>query len=354
MMRRYLLLTIILWGVLFLAYPPSGFDLAIYQHNALLTLAGQPAFGRPITDAMMLPSHPAYLDYTGAQHLVYTLLAAANGFALYALALVGLAFVLLWKHSKEAALILVFSPAFLAVFGAGAWTDKLIFIVIPLMALLLKSRPVVLAAFVGVVIGFNGLLLYFAPVALILAWRAKQLIPAALAMGAGFVLLILPFFPDSLSGWQYRAGRMALDEPFWWSFWRLLPDGWYAPILDRLLGVGMAGVAAMAYWRRWITLETALLIAVSCVALTGVYNSETRVLPIALLIMALARARRAEWLVFAALTSVYLVLTSVANANITAGQVTAFWMPVCFAGVVFVRRRLTIVVLQQRTQLAHS
>jgi len=71
------------WILLVFIYPPKGYNYKIYSYNAHLTLTGQKAFDRENVNSSFNQEnsyfHDAkYLDYTGAQHLLYVLIEYLN------------------------------------------------------------------------------------------------------------------------------------------------------------------------------------------------------------------------------------------------------------------------------------
>ena len=66
------------------------------------------------------------------------------------------------------------------------------------------TRAEVAAFIIGLIIAYDGLLLYFVPVFAVYAWRRGRLLHCLLLLTTGFALGMLPYFPESLSGWGYR------------------------------------------------------------------------------------------------------------------------------------------------------
>lgn len=348
------------WAALCLSLPLQGYNYQIYRHNAELTLAGTDAFERTDPPGVQPWQRAQVLDYTGAQHLVYVGLMAAEqvapnlllegvGFRLWNL-LIGLGLMgLLWSYGQGALaplVVLAFHPAIALHLLIYAWEDKLLFAAIPLAAALLLQREQwrALAFFSGLVTVYNGLLLLWLPSLAIVLWRRlgrRALVQAGFLLSAGLVLGLLPFFPESLGGWANRALRQSAETPFWFAVYGLLPNGWYHPLLDKALIGGGALIGTWLLWRGRLTPIDTLVLTVGLTTLLGPYNGIARVVPVLIAITALTPAVR--WLDWARLAAALLLYFTVSlgftPAVIEPVHMVIFYLPVAWVLGVYVRRR---------------
>ena len=364
------------WLGLVLEYPPHGFNFDIYRHNARLTLAGLPEFGRAPSPEDgsygTSPRHPRYLDYTGAQHLVYVALSRIDasplrfgvadvGFRLWSVLCVGLVVWIVGRwtaamaggHAGSAiwpAALVTFHPAFGLFMVVLSWEDKLSFLLLPLSVALLLSRgrPGPAAFATGVTIGLNGLLIPFVPVLLI--WEARQgwraLCRGAGMLAAGTGLTLLPFFPGALSGWHHRAERMAASQPGWFSIFGLLPAHTYTPTVYAGTFCLAVVVLVAAFWVKRISILDALVAGVGMVLVLAPYSSPQGILPFVALVGILSPGMRLrDWLALAAMLLVYLFLAEPLDPRtIQPVHIAVFHLPVLWSLGVYVSKR----VVQER------
>lgn len=364
----FLAVSIAWWAALSLLFVPQGANYQIYRYNAGLTLAGSPAFGRAddpaVDDAREPHKSPAYLDYTGAQHLIYVGLAALAppgahprllglGFQLWSLAIGGLLLWALAEYGQAGAaaaaplVVMAFHPVFSLHWLVYSWEDKAGFALVPLALLLLirRRRLAAAAAGLGLAVSLNGLLVFWLPLFGLYLYqrhgRSRAFLRLLGLVGLGALIGLIPFFPASLSGWAYRAARMSAEQPFWFSIYLLLPPGLYHPLLDKALIGAAAAISTWLYGRGRLSLTDGLVVAVALVLLLGPYNVIARVLPLLLLIMALAPGTSVQdWLGFCGVITLYfLVSLGYSPATIRAGHVLVFYLPVAWTIGLYIARR---------------
>ncbi len=369
-----LAISVVWWAALSFWFIPQGFNYSIYRYNATLTLAGKPAFARPVaSDSDVQPepyTQPLYLDYTGAQHLLYVLMTALSYGSTH-LRLMGIGFqvwsfvtggVLLWllvlygrsKTGQNDVLVavplvvLVFHPIFSLHWLIYSWEDKVIFALIPLaMVVCIRQRWLTAAALsVGCILSLNGFVVFWLPACvwyLYLHYGFKrQFFQLILWIGLGAALCLVPFFPDSLSGWVYRAARMSAPTPFWFSIYLLLPPGFYHPLLDKAIVGTLALGSTWLYWRRRVSLTDMLVVAISLTVMFGPYNGVSRVLPVLFAIMVLTpQVSFHDWIWFCGVISLYFFVSlGFTPANIQTIHVAVFYAPVVWVmGMYFFKRR---------------
>lgn len=189
------------------------------------------------------PLAAAYLDYSGAQDLVYVILTKINelggkhiaglGFRLWTLFWCATALGLIyWRRNSTSApalsaviipaMFFSFEPIFSDHLYMRSWEDKLPFFVLPLLTLALweKGKVNLASAVVGFASTFNGSLIWFTPiwtVYLIKTLGRRSIAPIGIFVFAALVTF-LPYFPSGLSGWHNRSHLVGLP-PFWFSIY---------------------------------------------------------------------------------------------------------------------------------------
>lgn len=300
-------------------------------------LAGLPSFGRPPAPGAAWFQAPEYLDYTGAQAALYAgmewlsqHLGEQSGYVLWtALSLMVCAFVLIRRNQLAALIVLAAHPVVRHLWFEAAWEDKASFVAMPLLvSWLISERHLRSAAFaVGAIACLNGLTAPFVPAFCVHLWRERRTDCFAwLAVGAA--VFMLPFFPSSLSGWNNRVARMNEASPFWYSVFRLLPQGWYIPALYKgCVAVGTV-MATAAYAARRVSLDVVLAAACCLVMCFSVFSVAERSLPVILVIGMLARIDWRGWLaVSLALLAYYRAHLDIPQEAITRADVLLFHVP---------------------------
>lgn len=319
--------SLFVWAVILLAYPPSGFDLAIYRYNAQQTLEGLPSYGREAHDFVYGQDFqsPRYQDYTGLQHLVYTLVEQAAAWRLYHWGITAALLLIATQLANSSVVLLALHPAVFVLLYLDYFSDKALILVTILAVWLLWERRYyrVFGLVLGLACAWHGILLFFVPAALILLlhqgrWRISGWIAVGLVIG------LLPFFPDALHGWLYRAARSAWDTPIWWSLWRAVP-ALYAPFVDKAFwAAGMAGAALVATRGR---ARLALVMAVFAPLCLGADGNPTRMLVWVLLAGALYPVQMYSAVVMLPLLA---WANQSGNADINRRAVIALWSALGF------------------------
>ena len=361
------------WIILVFIYPPKGNNYKIYRYNAALTISGQKAFGRvdnyqykkgdaaSYTDAK-------YLDYTGAQHFVYVLMAEFSfsqinskfqglGFQLWTILIISTIILLisyLMDFSNESIesgklwpiIFISFLPIISFYNIIASWEDKLIFLLIPLLLLLLiKRKKLRIASFIiGLVISYNGATVFFLPVYLIYLFQENKenIWQNILLMFAGVIIALIPYFPESLNGWTNRMIRMDITKPFWYSFYSLLPSGIYSPLLNNIIIIVISLLTMVLFYYKKINIIDALIISISIVIMFSPYNGVSRVIPLILLLAIMTpNMKRINWILLGIFLFIFLTfdngyITPVVNTENT----ILFYIPVLFSFGLYIYKRL--------------
>jgi len=361
------------WILLVFIYPPKGYNYKIYSYNAHLTLTGQKAFDRENVNSSFNQEnsyfHDAkYLDYTGAQHLLYVLIEYLNlshlnsklyGFGFQIWTIINFSTILLLifylnnSLSQEMNAPMVFSiimitffPVFPFYMIISSWQDKLIFLLIPLLLLfLIQSKKIKLTSFsIGFTAAFNGLTIFFIPLYLIFLFREvkKDFWLNVMLIFAGIFVALVPFFPESISGWKYRLIRLNSDKPFWFSFYSLFNNSFYSPILNKLIMVFVCLVTILLYKIKKINLVDSLIISISIIIMISPFNDVARVIPIILLVTLLTpNISNYNWLTLILLLFLFFsfdtgYITPIVNNDNT----ILFYSPVLYSYILYFYKRL--------------
>ena len=371
-----------LWSILIiLTFPPRGSNYQIYRYNASLTLSGMPAFGRDSIpeDGRHGSSvqNPRYLDYTGMQHLLYVGMTcldlsgihpslAGFGFQLWSFTCIVVALLLI-RYGKGAvtgdsmiqkalsATILSFHPVLVLHWLVYGWEDKVIYLVLPLfLAFLLDTGALTLSALlIGCAVGLNGLFIFFVPTFLLHVFRTqgrRTWLYLGL-LGLSLVGAMLPFFPESQSGWANRMARMNAPTPFWFSIYLLLPTGIYTPTLDKAIVAILAIASTLAYWLKRLDIRDMIIMSTSLVIMLGPFNVPQRVVPLIMLIAIFTPCKsRGYWIAFTVVLSVLLLVgRGLDPRNITPLHVATFHIPYLWVLGLYVYKRLEQARLCSRT-----
>ena len=358
--------------LVFLIYKttPAGFNLSIYTYNANLTLYGKPAFGRDLTEGENKDTEtyrlPEYLDYSGLQHLIYVVLTFINfnysypqyfhylvGFEIWSTLWIFIIIFLL-KHGnyfnessnsinqKFWFLILIsFHPAFYLNWILQ-WEDKITLLALPLIILILMEKKYYFSAsfLLGISIALNGILIFFVPPFMIymLNINKRRFWLCALLFFVGVIIAMIPYFPESLYGWQNRVVRTNTSNPFWFSIYILLPNKLYTPLLNKSLLIILPVLSTIAYWKKYINLYDALIISVMLVISLSPYNGIQRVLPLILLITILTtNVTRLYWMLLSIVLTIYVFLFYPDKQNdIKYIDVVLFYVPLFFVSAYYV------------------
>ncbi len=295
-----------------------GFNYAIYNHFAMIDYVfDSNPYAIPEVAGIAGDDHanPRLLDYPGLQHLVYKYLYimgarwGVNGFVVYSFVWLTLALCLVAYLTRRKDLPLYSFFFFLILFFAnglwwrifhGSYEDKALYIALPFLIFalyrygggLLSTAPLL-----GLLAALNGVSAFLLPVVLVhhvrskhvgdgrelsLAWMMPVLkdwkIWAAIALFfAVFAIGMLPYYPESLVGWE-RRGRLENAPPHWFSIWHLYP--WYFTGLNRIVMFAMTGLALTALFFRRITFLHALILVPSFFFVFSVTQGGQRIAPL--------------------------------------------------------------------------
>lgn len=361
------------WILIVFIYPPKGYNYKIYSYNASLTLNGQKAFDREkvnlnVKDEISYYHDAKYLDYTGAQHLLYVLMESLNlsrinpnlsglGYQLWTVINFSIILLLIFylnnsfQDETEAPKIwpiifITFCPLIPFYIFMSSWEDKLIFLLIPLLSLVLIQRKKykVTSFFLGFIAAFNGLTIFFLPIYLIFLFNEikKDFWINIGIILTGIVIAMIPSFPESLSGWTNRIIRVNTSEPFWYSFYSFLPKGFYTPLLNKLLMMLVSLATIILFALKKINLVDSLIISISIVILFSPFNVIPRVIPIILFITILTpNINKYNWLTLALFLYVFLLfdngyITPIVNTENT----ILFYIPILYAFALYLYKRI--------------
>jgi len=360
------------WILLVFIYPPKGYNYEIYSHNASLTLNGQDAFGREAKSLSSKeeasPEDKSYLDYTGAQHLVYVLLESLNlseisenlyglGYQCWTIINITIILLLIFFFNQSSQdeveankiwpiIILSFCPIIPFYNIISFWEDKLIFLLLPLLLLfLIQSKRYKTASFlVGIIIAYNGLVVFFLPIYLIYLFReAKRNVLLDIALiAAGIIITMIPFFPESLSGWSNRINRVNASFTFRFSIYSFLPEGLYSSLFNNALIFIISCTTIVLYFFKKINLLDSLIISLFLVIVFSPFNGVPRVIPLMMLLAILSpNMNRYNWLSLVIFLYAFLLfdsgyITPVFNTVNT----ILLYIPILFSIILYIYKRI--------------
>lgn len=363
------------WIVLVMMYPPHGPNYNIYSYNAFQTLHGKNMYDqRSVRTTEARFTDPKYLDYTGAQHLLYVCMEfirigtidrnlSAFGYRLWML--INISGILLLipylyasrgktiePNAARALLFISFCPVIPFYLLIAQWQDKFGFLLLPLLVyyLLQRKRFRTTSFLLGVIAALNGLTVFFIPAYVLYLFkvynerRTKILIDLG-SMAAGFVITMIPYFPESMAGWSHRFVRTNSDTPFWFSFYSFLPSGMYSHLVnDGLMLAGCSAVTVL-YGLKKIYLTDALIASVSLVVLLSPYNVIARVVPLIIFIAVLTpEMKKYDWIVLSVIMYVFVLFDNGQTVPvIDSGNTLLFYIPVAYITAIYIyKRRLTL------------
>lgn len=370
---RYKIFSLSLFWCLFLSFvfSPHGIDYNIYTYNAELTINHHKTFGRK--DSVKIPlsvgwKKSAYFDYTGFQHLVYVGLTYINniakkvkfkglGFQLwFYFTFFGVISIIFYRSERYLdkdisqfflpVIVLTFHPIFSLYWLVYYWEDKLIFILIPLLVIyLIEKKQFSKASFiVGLSIGWNGILIFFAPAFLIYLYRIdkKNFIKYLILSLIGLIISIIPFFPESLSNWKNRAIRMDNYIPFWFSIYKLFPYSIYSPQFNNIITILLAVIFNLLYYFKRICIIDMVIISVCIVIMLGSFNYIARYIPVLFLIIYLTpQITKSDWLIFSlVLGLLFLININTKSYQTSFLQTLLFHIPFIYVLILYIKRRI--------------
>lgn len=366
----FIFLCLIWWIFLSFVFFPKGQNFKIYRYNAEQTLYNFEAFGRPENKESgeygKSYKHPSYLDYSGAQHLIYVTLASINlsnispklesaGFQLWnvLLFILSILFIAKLKKTNEedntnsilSICFLAFNPVFAQFWLISSWEDKIIFLAIPLVLLYLiqQKRLLLSSFFTGTVVTFNSLLVFFVPVlyAYLLKEKVQKKHFHIVLFFSGVALTLIPFFPESLYGWMNRSERMNIKTPFWYSVYSLLPAGIYSPILNYLIIICAVTATLFFFWKEKIDLNDAMILSILILIFLGPFNNVARTIPIIMLIIILTpHKNKLYWAITFIILSIYFSFGWIFSfSNIQYFDLILFHFPIVFIIVLYILKR---------------
>lgn len=360
------------WILLVFIYPPQGFNYNIYTYNASLTINGQKSFDREDvqinSEAKESFKDPKYLDYTGAQHLLYVLLESidlyqnnsnlsAYGFRFWIIINITIIFLLIFHLNNSfqdeidaykiwPIIFISFCPIIPFYIVISQWEDKLSFLLLPLLLLfLIQHKKYKTTSFIlGFIIAFNGLVIFFLPIYLIFLFREikKDFWLNFGLILAGIIITMIPFFPDSLSAWTNRINRVDTNKPFWYSFYSFLPEGFYSPLLNNLLIIIVSLTTIFLYGLKKINLIDSLIISISIVILLSPFNVISRVIPLILLITILSpNMDRYNWLSLGLILYLFLSFDNgYITPDVNNGNTILFYIPILYSFAIYLYKRI--------------
>ncbi len=315
-MKRYELFSIslifIIYNACILAPLNPGFNYMIYNHFSGLYWQGiNPYKASGNLNATETYKNSSYLDYSGGQLTIYNVLyylqhqikgepfQRINAFRVYSFFILCLFILCLFLLNRRneidhfeyfSCTVLVFLPALWVLLFFRGFEDKLLFCFSPILILTLWRKNFCLSGFIcGVLGGINGIPLFYLP----LLWialsqhtadsltRKKGLFLVTFLFICGFSLAMLPFFPDSLLGWQRRSAREGV-MPFWFSIWNLFPEIYFRNLNKIMMGLGVI-LVYLGMVKNKFNLKTSLVLTTSVFLFFSNNQAVERVIPLVLL-----------------------------------------------------------------------
>jgi hypothetical protein len=310
----------------------GGFNLRLYRYLVHLDSVGVSPFRGPAaasTDPDDSFRDPRYADVTGLQVWVYRGLVAfeartgVDGFVAgsFVMLYAALAVVtwLAWRRRLGLRTFVLFVLLFLS---RGLWyrlfersyEDKALYLLVPVLlyAVSLGAGLCATAALAGIGTALVGIPAFlFAAVLLDHASGTptrgrREIVVASILFLAAFALGMIPYFPESLTGWRHRFELEASPTPIWFSIWQLLPA--YPAHLNRAVILGCTGLTTYALFRRRLDLLAGLVLIQSYFFVFSITAGGQRVIPsLILLVLAFDRSPGRS-AVFAAAGLVFLNL----------------------------------------------
>lgn len=281
-----------------------GFNYSAYNYFSGLYWQGENPYQAPnvtVTEAESF-RRPSYLDYTGAQLLVYNVCTyvsihfGVDGFVLYSLFLLLLALILAYRLAVMEVLnwqeyllflALILSPYLWHVLLFFSYEDKVLYILLPLAVLYTHSKSVKATGWlIGLATGLIGIAVALYPLlglsilcdtAQAQSARYKTLITVTGCLLVGCATTLVPFFPDSMLGWQRRA-ILESSAPFWFSFWTLI-DPLYVSGLNKIFIVLACLVVYWLFAVGRLEFKAAIILVLSSFFTFSVTMGPQRIMP---------------------------------------------------------------------------
>ena len=247
---------------------------------------------------------PAYLDYTGLQLAVYNVCYAVpilvwsglDGFVLYSAVLWALAALCVYRLYLDNQIkrahyywffAFLFAPYLWYVLFVRSYEDKALYLLLPAAVMLAYQRsPALAGALVGVLTGLIGVPIFVVPILLLFAIRQGEtkrestalVMKVAAMFVVGLLVSMVPFFPESLVGWERRSALEA-SQPFWFSGWLVLGDIYFAG-LNKLTILALSIAVYLLYGTRRLTFNAALVLLVTFPLFFSVTMNSQRIVPL--------------------------------------------------------------------------
>ena len=311
----------------------SGFNYNIYKYFSKLYWQGENPYRPPAVTIHGVDDsfrEPRYLDYSGAQLVIYNAAAyvsdryGVQGLVIYSLLMLFFALVLAYRLSVLEVLslqeytlltILVFSPYLWYRLFFYSYEDKAFYILLPLAVLYTRAKSYNAAGLLlGVAAGlsgFAGALFPLLALDILLdptqhpTTRRRALLTATGFALLGGVLTMLPFFPDSLLGWRRRA-ILESGFPVWYSSLNLL-DGLYFPGLNTVFILTGCLLVYGFFAVRRLEFKPAVILVMSFFFVFSVQMGAQRIVPFVVVLVMAFRHRLPRLAYFAVAFMLLLV-----------------------------------------------
>jgi MFS family permease len=310
-----------------------GFNYNIYSYFSELYFKGVDPYHPPVVPERDINDsfrRPTYLDYTGLQLAVYNLCYLVrhriwerlDGYVLYSLALWLLTVLGAYELRRRACITptqffvfigMLFAPYLWYVLFFRFYEDKAIYLLLPVAILLLHDwSPRWAAGMLGVLTGLAGVPALVLPVLLLcfvhktgsLRQSFHGMMKIVIFFGIGFVLSMVPFFPDSILGWVRRSA-LESGPPMWFSGWHILGNSYFSG-LNNLTILITCCLVYLLYGTRWITLNASVTVLLTLPLFFSITIGSQRIMP-AVATMVLAFTTR-RWLMTYAVMAYSLLL----------------------------------------------
>lgn len=284
-------------------------DYRIYRYFSSLHFEGtNPYLAKavPWTDVNMSFTDPNYLDYSGLQLTFYNFAYWIGdtffgqqkvyvGFILYSLTIIFISILAIWFVARQTAkkwmswclTILLFQPYFWYVSFSRSYEDKGVYLLIPTLVILTFNSRRTVSAACGLFAAWLGVGFLLFPIVLIEVYRnasekvaaVRQIATCTAIFIVVFAVCMLPYFPESLIGWERRSNLENSTEPIWFSIWNLISPH-YSSGLNRTALLCLSFTIYLLKWRCRISARASILMLVSLTVLVSINTPAQRIAPL--------------------------------------------------------------------------
>jgi hypothetical protein len=176
--------------------------------------------------------------------------------------------------------------------------DKIVFILIILVLILVKNKSYLLTGFlIGIFTGLNGVAISALPILLIDVTnyrcsgfkKIKHIISICSSFCLGLIVMLIPFFPESLIGWSRRSNLEGEAIPSFYSIWRIM-ENFYFSNLNKMTIFLLAIFLYINFYRKKLDFRESLVLVYSLFFVFSVNTVPQRLFPIMLILFLCFRA----------------------------------------------------------------